>query len=180
VRTTSFFRHVRDFGYASGVKFRPTVSKEQYTLNAVQRAWPSGEWVTSVELVASEKGESPAMQHEGGVNGGDEAPSSLTIIGGTKYDEDLLSQHVFGDSADTLIVGVGRGAEAFVLEKMGAECIPLDPDRYGKSARKVNVEQVLCADPDSPLLLVGSGERVKQAKDWLRRTRSKREVIELP
>jgi hypothetical protein len=53
------------------------------------------------------------------------------------------------------------------------------PELYGKRARIVNVDDVL-NNTSGTVLLVGGGERVKQAKDWLKRTRSKREVIELP
>jgi hypothetical protein len=165
--------------YPSGVKFKPVVPREQYTLTAVRRAFPSGEWV-------QDRGEivPPSLGLAGESSEITEPPSAqavLTIIGGTKYDEDALAVFAREHKTTCFIVGGGRGAESVLAkEAWDVEVIAPDPDRYGKSARKVNVEQVLCVDLDSPLLLVGSGERVKQAKDWLKRTRSKREVIELP
>ena len=103
---------------------------------------------------------------------------SLTIIGGTKYDEDEL--FLFLSSCDEhYVVGAGRGAESEIAKTyMEGEftVVPLEPDVYGKNARKVNVEQVLSWDPTSPLLLVGSGERVKQAEAWLKRANWPREV----
>jgi hypothetical protein len=105
-------------------------------------------------------------------------PPSLTIIGGTKYDEDELNEYLDGLHEETgLIVGDGRGAEVKAVDIWGsARIVQVDPDVYGKNARKVNVEQVLSYDPSSPLLLVGSGERVKQAEAWLKRANWPREV----
>jgi hypothetical protein len=115
----------------------------------------------------------------------DSASSSLTIIGGTKYDEDGLEHHLLHSDATHLIVGAGRGAEAYAIQWWAdlngdVSYVSLEPDVYGKSARKVNVEQVLSYDPSSPLLLVGSGERVKQAEAWLKRANWPREVHRIP
>ena len=112
------------------------------------------------------------------------SPPSLTIIGGTKYDEDALLAFVRNIPDETSIyVGDGRGAEAWVCHTapdwISVTKIAVDHDVYGKNARKVNVEAVLCHDPTSPLLLVGSGERVKQAEAWLKRANWGREVIRI-
>ncbi len=145
---------------------QPTVSRSEYTVRNIERAFPSGEWV---EEPAG--GPSPARE-------GLDSPPALTVIGGTKYDEAALGLffgHFFAsyDPQVEIITGAGKGVEASIE---ATTRIPNDPHL----GRKVNVEQVLCVDLDSPVLIVGSGERVKQAKSWLARTMSKREVIELP
>ena len=108
--------------------------------------------------------------------------SYLTVIGGQKYDEPLFDNYLKAlDEEISFVVGGGRGAETWVTKNdHNVLKIDPDPDRYGKNARKVNVEQVLSFAPTSPLLLVGEGERVKQAKAWLKRANWGREVIELP
>jgi hypothetical protein len=115
--------------------------------------------------------------------GANPAPApSISIIGGTKYDEDALANHIEGLPQGTwIVVGDGRGAEkrATELAQLNVH-LPPRPDVYGKSARKVNVEQVLSWDPTSPVLLVGNGERVKQAEAWLKRANWGREVHRIP
>jgi hypothetical protein len=184
------------------VKFRPTVSKEQYTLSAVQRAWPSGEWVTEPGSRNPDREGTSGSPKAPGQFGdsqnradkrltGDSSeqerilPPSLTIIGGTKYDEDALRAFIAERAPSLIEAGCGRGAEAQAIE-IGKELGSMTnwfhyprPELYGKRARIVNVDDVL-NNTSGTVLLVGGGERVKQAKDWLKRTRSKREVIELP
>ena len=169
------------------IRKTPTVSREEYTMRALEKAFPTGEWVQEVR-------EAPAVSRANGEgtmgDGRHDSPASLTIIGGTKYDEDNLEGFLSNLPEETqVIVGAGRGSETWAAEwwrevqfepHNSVTKIAPDPDRYGKSARKVNVEQVLSHDLSSPVLLVGTGERVKQAKEWLKRTLSKREVIELP
>ena len=173
--------------------FRPVVPREEYICRSIESAWPSGEWVE----------DSPDGEDEGGagtesVKGGQpevraarESPPtdpmapgrspSLTIIGGTKYDEDALASHIRSlPPSTTVITGVGRGAEAFTAQ-LETNCFVVEKrdDLYGKKATTMNVEQVLSLDPTSPLLLVGTGERVKKAKEWLKRANWGREVHEL-
>ena len=156
-------------------------------MRALERAFPTGEWVSESALPqgrADSREGVPVL-----ANAGTLAAPSLTIIGGTKYDEDELEKRLHDlvcvANIPLLVAGDGRGAERFALQ-MGVlwgirtNPIPVDPDRYGKLARKVNVEQVLSHDLTSPVLLVGGGERVKQAKAWLERMKLPREVIELP
>lgn len=180
------------------------VSREEYILRALQTAFPTAQLVDASGLeqivgcgtetsingdvgpAEGGSGQSGPGRSAEGVIPSPPSSNSLTLIGGAKYDEDLLANYLLHSNSIRLITGVGRGAESeampyWVQELRGdAEVIEADPDLFGKAARKVNVEQVLCADPNSPLLLVGDGERVKSARAWLRRTGSKREVIELP
>jgi len=158
---------------------RIVLSREEYTLRSIERAFPSGEWVEKSSL-DPERGSAP-MEDRGpeGL-----PPLSITIIGGTKYDEDALESYLLHSDATHLIVGAGQGAEADAytwwddLNGDITKIVP-NPDVYGKNARKVNVEAVLSHDPTSPLLLVGSGERVKQAEAWLKRANWGREVIRI-
>lgn len=127
------------------------------------------------EAYATSGAEPPKSQTTNG-----HAPT-LTVIGGTKYDEDALASHIRNlPPSTTVITGVGRGAEAFTAQ-LETNCFVVEKrdDLYGKKATTMNVEQVLSLDPTSPLLLVGTGERVKKAKEWLKRANWGREVIEL-
>lgn len=167
----------------SPVRSRKSVlSREEYTLRSIERAFPSGEWVEVGVGGGDKRGLTTAHESSGseapslsGPAGGSrpQNPPSITIIGGTKYDEDALAYWLYQNDGYEIVTGAGRGVEA-ALE--GVIRIDLETDVYGKNARKVNVEAVLCHDPTSPLLLVGSGERVKQAEAWLKRANWGREV----
>jgi hypothetical protein len=175
----------------------------------LETTFPSGEWVVEVvadppprrdgqpsperESVAGVEDSPSRSSARGRPNAGEQgegvedviAPGpSLTIIGGTKYDEDALDENLswYDGSCEWLIVGDGRGAEKHAIASWMRRVIHVHPrhDVYGKSARKVNVEAVLSYDPSSPLLLVGSGERVKQAEAWLKRANWPREVHRIP
>jgi hypothetical protein len=172
---------------------RPIRTKERYILDSLVSIFKGGHWVEdSVEsLVSPSQGETP-KNGGGGVPGlengyGDRTETAgnyLTVVGSQKYEQGGFEDELVCaiDELKTVVVGDGRGAESHVVKTFfdGVVQIPVDPDRYGKSARKVNVEEVLCYAIDSPLLLVGNGERVKQARAWLERTKSRREVTELP
>jgi hypothetical protein len=171
----------------------PVRTKERYILDSLVSIFKGGHWVEdSVESLVSPSQDETPKDGGGGVPGLENGSGDridpipmgsryVTVIGGQKYDKDELANWFFdryGPSPDVEIVtGAGRGVEASITR---AQRIELDPDRYGKSARKVNVEEVLCYAIDSPLLLVGNGERVKQARAWLERTKSRREVTEVP
>ena len=115
------------------------LSREAYTQRSIERTWPSGEWV---ELEGPSDGEAePDVGSQLGSR-----PSSITVIGGTKYDEDALAYWLSQNDVD-IITGVGRGAESS-LENVTR----IEP---GDLPRKVNVEQVLSYDLTSPVLLVG-------------------------
>lgn len=144
-------------------------SRERYTLDSLASVFKGGAWVDDrpiSEIDPEEKVTSSAY---------------ITVVGGTKYEKTTISRYIAQAEA-TVVVGAGRGVESDIAKDPGSDVIVLQPDveRYGKNARKVNVEQVLSFAPDSPLLLVGTGERVKQAHQWLNRARWPREVIELP
>jgi hypothetical protein len=181
----------------------PILSREVYVQRQVERAWPSGEWMDNELDRLGTPGQGAALPGEGiqaddghldrsagsipapsppSITSAERVTQSVTIIGGTKYDEDAFRQYLDNLPEVTgLIVGEGRGGESKAVEIWGsARFVPLDKDRYGKLARKVNVEQVLSYDVSSPVVLVGNGERVKQARDWLKRANWDREVIELP
>lgn len=171
--------------------FRPIIPRDEYITTSIERAWPEGEWVND----QGQNGEAHDLAPESPsglkkVAEDSESPHPiLTIIGGTKYDEGRLESFLSNmDERLTLVAGDGRGAEPWCLkwwavvqfEPWGqTHKISSDPDRFGKSARKVNVEQVLSYSPQSPVLLVGEGERVKQARAWLKRAKWGREVIEI-
>lgn len=162
--------------------FRPVVPREEYICRSIESAWPTGEWVEEDRSVGPGQTGS-GLSAEGVPCPGDEDAHtpSLTIIGGTKYDEDALKEHLRNlPPHTTVITGVGRGAEAFTAQ-VETNCFVVEKreDLYGKKATSLNVEQVLSLDPTSPLLLVGTGERVKQAKSWLARAKWGREVIEI-
>jgi hypothetical protein len=149
---------------------KPARSSEQYILDSLPRVFKGGEWVS-----APEKNGSPVPAEDS------TSSRYITVIGGQKYDERGLAEYLaYFMDPEVIVVGAGRGVESDLGKKDFATVIPVDQDRYGKSARKVNVEEVLCYQIDSPLLLVGDGERVKQARAWLKRTNSRREVVELP
>ena len=146
-------------------------------------------------VIQDDVGSSPTTLSQNGGEGvpdrGDgDAPPALenygqalyvTVIGGQKYDPDAFCDATARFLLRPFVVGCGRGIESDLAKSDGdTVVVQVDPDLFGKNARKVNVEQVLCFAPDSPLLLVGDGTRVKQARAWLDRTKSKREVIELP
>lgn len=165
---------------------RQVLSREEYTLRQLERAFSSGEWLdnpaSSAETSLPTSRDSEVAQGNGGEeavpgDSRDKRRPSLTIIGGTKYDEDALAYFLSQNPDTEIVTGAGRGVESS-LE--GVTRIELSPDLFGKSARKVNVEAVLSHDPTSPLLLVGDGERVKQARAWLKRANWPREVVELP
>lgn len=153
---------------------RTVISKERYTLQGVEAAFPGGEWVED----SPPRGDAVK---EGVPVAGEPAPS-LTVIGGTKYDADALTEYLSAlPEQATVYVGAGRGVESD-LAKSGdprVHLVDLDPDRFGKLARKVNVPDVLIQDIHSTVVLVGSGERVKTAQGWLSRARWGREVVEL-
>ena len=147
---------------------RQPVSREEYTLSSLERTFPTGHWV-------QQAADSTAPENY-------EQPLYVTVIGGQKYDKKLVHRRMpISDYNTKIVVGAGRGVESDLpKEYQDVVVVPVDQDRYGKNARKVNVEQVLSFAPTSPLLLVGNGERVKAARAWLKRANWGREVIELP
>jgi len=159
---------------------KPLRTKERYILDSLLSVFQGGHWVDDVPV--QEILEEP----ENGSQDVTEAyltSSYLTVIGGQKYDKQAVAEHLaYFLEPEVIIVGGGRGVESDLLanEHMETIHVQVDPDRFGKNARKVNVEQVLSFAPTSPLLLVGNGERVKQARAWLKRANWGREVIELP
>lgn len=162
--------------------FKPKITKERYILDSLERLLP-GKWVDD----RAGRGKDPVGAHNPEQPGAVPGPATyITVIGGTKYDQEALSRRVlFSDVRATFVIGDGRGTEEQVYnlcESLCRDCewVPVNHDMYGKAARKVNVDDVLNYAPDSPLLLVGTGERVKQARSWLKRTQSKREVVEIP
>lgn len=172
---------------------RPIRTKERYILDSLVSVFKGGHWVEEpVETILSASGADPSPNGGEGVsapeNGScdrtDPNPMGtayITVIGGLKYDGEALRTALELLPAGQVVIGAGRGAESnFEFLRQTAIRIPADPDRYGKNARKANVEEVLTFAPDSPLLLVGEGERVKQARAWLKRTNWPREVIEIP
>ena len=159
---------------------RQPLSREEYNLSSLERAFPAGNWVDPPQ-----DGGGGVPAPENGSGGRTEASENyITVIGSQKYEQDGFGDELAYaiEELKTIVVGDGRGAESHIVKTFfdGVVHIPVNPDRYGKSARKVNVEEVLCYAIDSPLLLVGNGERVKQARAWLERTKSQREVVELP
>jgi hypothetical protein len=153
---------------------RPVVSREEYVLGTMKRAFPSGHWVEEqMDGGRMEEVEPPPDRPV--------SPPTLTIIGGTKYDEEALSVYLDELPPDTVLrVGAGRGVEMDVIDGRFTVIVSVPHQHLDKpAARKVNVEQVLGADISSPLLLVGTGERVKQAEAWLKRAKWDREVTRI-
>lgn len=159
-------------------KKNPPLPRDVYICKAVETVWPSGEWVGGVtERELSPVGAEGSLPSRLAGSGS----RSVTLIGGTKYDQADIYDCVRDSQAEELIVGDGMGAEKWIAKAFdGVTVIAPDKDRYGKLARKVNVEQVLSYAPTSPVILVGEGERVKTARSWLARANWGREVVELP
>ena len=162
---------------------KPLRTKERYILDSLLSVFQGGHWVDDVPV--QEILEEPE-NGSGDLTGAYLTSSYLTVIGGQKYDRDEFRLAVARAAQlihlpVKLVVGEGRGIESSVAKEdpQGTVVITCDPDRFGKNARKVNVEQVLSFAPSSPLLLVGNGERVKAARAWLKRANWGREVIEL-
>lgn len=172
--------------------FRPVLSREGYALQSIESAFPSGDWVEVEALQESPvapgrqvaPGSREAQAGEDGVlEGSIPKPPILTVIGDTNELEDVGA---FVESAqyESVIVGrlpSGRGAESKIaahLEQLDIDVVYIDADKeqFGKDANDVNVEQVLTHDITSPVLLLGNGARVKQAKSWLERAKWPREV----
>lgn len=189
------------FKYFRAKFFRPLQSREAYTQRNLERAFPTGEWAEespqATESAGSPTGSSsgrPERQpHTTGDSPGVESrpadtPSTLTIVGNGK-DLEPVYDEIGRRRPDRVILGrtsSGRGAEseiAKMLEACGWQGevveVETDPDVFGK-ASGVNVEQVMSYDLTSPVLLVGTGSRVKQARSWLGRARWGREVVTLP
>ena len=145
--------------------------------------FPGGEWVDEPHEKEAEVVEVAGRDPVG--RGFESLPSlSLTVIGGAN---DALRVLLTERAPARVILGTtfnGRGGEAAaakLAEELGieVETIRPDADLFGAKAADVNVEQVLGADFASPLVLVGKGVRVKQARGWLARARWPREVVEL-
>lgn len=160
---------------------RPPVSREVYTLTSMEKVFPGGEWVDESELEGPSDRE--AEPDEGSRLGS--RPSSITVIGGTKFDADSLERALRDLPAGySVISGGNRGAEKFALEtaeKMGLTPVRVIPDQdlFGAKANDVHVEHVLITDIDSTLIIAGDGVRSKQAKAWVNRARWPREVVVL-
>lgn len=167
---------------------RPLISREDYTLRQLKQVFPEGEWVDEqVREKEAEVAEAPGCDPGG--RGFESLPSpsnDLTVIGDMK-DLEPVYDAVGRLRPDRVILGrlpSARGAEANI-SKMLAACgwqgevvhVDHDPDVFGKA--DCNVEQVLSYDLTSPVLLVGNGTRVKQARSWLKRAEWGREVIEV-
>lgn len=140
------------------------VSRENYTLHQIKQVFPGGAWVDEPE-VSELEGESKLEAHGN--------PPSIAIIGGTKYDSSALMEYLGGlPQGTTVYVGAGRGVESDLAKADGltvqVEVVDVNPGRFGRLARKVNVPDVLVQDISSPVVLVGAGERVKQAQSWLK------------
>lgn len=164
---------------------RPVVSREAYTLNQIEKVFPGGEWVD--EQDSAPGGSMPVLPKRGVEVGEVAVPvtsPNLTIIGGSN---DALRHLLQERAPEKVIVGTtmtGRGGEreaAELARELGIEVetrVP-DVDLFGGKAASVNVELVLSTEIDSPLVLVGNGQRVKEAKSWLKRAQWPREVIQL-
>ena len=168
---------------------RPVVSRENYALQQIEQAFPGGEWVDGAQEEEAEVVEVPGCD-PGGSGFESHTPLSVALIGGPKYNERSVQEYLAALPTDTTVyVGAGRGVEADLAKAEGlsvqVEVVDLEPDRFGKLARKLNVPQVLCVDISSPVVLVGAGERVKHARSWLktvdglRNPENRREVVEL-
>lgn len=171
---------------------RPTVSREDYLLRNIERAFPGGEWVDEPQ---EREGEAEVAEVPGCEPGGRgfeslTPPHSVAIIGGTKYDAKSVQDYLAGlPEGTTVYVGAGRGVESDLRNAddcpLPVQVVDLDPDRYGRKARDVNVPEVLIQDISSPVVLVGAGTRVTQARSWLRMVndhrdaKNRREVVEL-
>lgn len=165
--------------------FRPPVARDAYVAHTTERTFPGGEWVEVQPEGEAEVAEAPGRDPEGsGFESRTPLSTALTIIGSTKTPEDV-AQFVLEHSPSSVILGrlpSGRGAEsdiAKLLKQLDVNVheVEHDPDLFGKT--DVNVEQVMSYDLTSPVLLVGSGTRVKQARSFLDRANWRREVIEL-
>ena len=151
---------------------RPSVSREEYLLRNMMRAFPGGEWVDSTPEEEAEVAEAPGCE-PGGRGFESLTPLSVALIGGQKYDAESVQAYLASLPAGTTVyVGAGRGVESDLRKAedcpVQVQVVDLEPDRYGKKARDVNVAQVLIQDITSPVVLVGAGERVKQARSWLK------------
>lgn len=155
--------------------FRPVVAREVYTRQAIESAWPSGDWVEETPEVEAEVVEVPGRD-PGGTGFESQTPLSnnLTIIGDLK---DLTTALLLvGElSPDQVIVGrlpSGRGAESKISKA-------LEGDQEVVHVDSPLVEAVMSHDIASPVLLLGNGTRVKEARSWLGRANWNREVHEL-
>ncbi len=152
--------------------FRPPVARDVYVAHTTERTFPGDEWVEVHPEGEAEVVEAPGCE-PGTLEGS--SPSSLSLIGDTK-DLEVATKFVLELAPETVIVGrlpSGRGTESKIaahLEEAGINVTYVD------SAPAVNVEAVMSYDLTSPVLLVGSGTRVKQAKSWLGRANWNREV----
>lgn len=141
----------------------------------LERTFPDGQWVETDEHAPDQSlPGSPASTTVA------ERPA-LTVIGGTKFDEENLDAYLaeltFYKPDVLLVTGSGRGVEKHVAEI--AEEHGIDIDIIETDSKKIEVEAVMAARVDSPVLLVGDGTRVKQARSWLARANWGREVTEL-
>lgn len=165
-------------------------TREEYTLEQLAKHFPDGEWVTPQEgeaEVVDALGRDPS-----GTGFESPTPLSVAVIGGTKYDAaSLLGYMRELPKGTTVYVGAGRGVESDLVKNshelpLQFVLVDVDEERFGKHARKVNVPEVLIQDLASPIILVGSGERVKQAQSWLKMVEgqrdeaNRRKVVELP
>lgn len=100
----------------------------------------------------------------------------VAVIGGMNFPLDATNdalRKVASKYPDAVFVtGNGRGAEAHVKEFVGllgmaVEVPPLHEEWYGKLASDCQVDDILMQT--GPIMLVGSGGRVKRAEDWIKR-----------
>lgn len=165
--------------------FRPVAERREYARH-LKSAFPSGYWVEDHEGEA-EVAEVPGCE-PGGSGFESRTPPHLTVIGSsstTPVQRDMLESKLRDLSSDTVVVtGGARGAEhaaVLLARQLGLEVREIRPDKsmFGSSAGKVNVEQILCDAIRSPVVLVGDGQRVKEARSWLNRASWGRDVLAL-
>jgi RNase H-fold protein (predicted Holliday junction resolvase) len=155
--------------------FRPIVPDEVYALQTTEQAFPGGEWVEEPPVVIETTVAPASEAFVSGVKALAAPSSNITICGDTKDLEPLL-ELLEGEAPDTVVVGrlpSGRGAEskaAKALEEHGVEVHYVDSPL---------VEAVMSYDLTSPVILLGSGGRVKEARSWLARANWGRKVIQL-
>lgn len=165
--------------------FHPLVPREEIVAQTLERTFPDGQWVEDAPPVDPLEGEAEVVEAPGCEPGTLEgsSPSSLSLIGSTKDSAALVNAlHEHVPPNGSVILGrlpSGRGAEseaAKVAEEQGFPVIYVDAE---KGFENVNVEAVLSYDLTSPVLLLGNGTRVKQARSWLGRAEWGREVYTL-
>lgn len=163
---------------------RPPISREAYTLQSIEQVFPGGEWVDEPQEGEAEVVEAPRCER-GTLEGSSPSSLSLTVIGGTKFDEGALEAVIAAlPDGYTVISGGNRGAEKFALEaaeRHGLTALRIEVNKglFGAKANDVHVEQVLVTELESKLVIAGEGVRSKQARSWVTRASWPREVIEI-